>query len=377
MNHKQRKNWFEENPKKGKWLIFLLCFGFLELVARIGVGAGWLPYQTHASNRMPQFWVDIDPIVGRWRYPNASYHSKANCIDVDYQTNSVGARDRERSVLSKATDRVVVLGDSFAEGWGLAVDDRISDLLEAETDIEHLNFGTASWGTIQQWQYYKHYARRYDHSAVFLFAFPQNDFADNNPDLQDPSFYRPFLRKTDSTYELFYTVEFDQRNTSERPAYKAIKNAIDNNVYLANVLRLGFRLIKDGDAEPKADEVADYDNFTDEDIELFLYVLGELSSLAGHRQLYVIMIPTEKDFNAAKKNGGDFRLIRRLESFADEMPNVQILDLAPYFLSNAEEFNRAYKDYTFACDRHWGTLGNSVATDAILEAIYGLPADND
>ena len=237
MAREQRDNWFNANPGKAKLLVFLLCFGFLELVARIGVAAGWLPYSTYATNRQPQYWVDIDPIVGRWRYPNVSYHYTANCIDVDYQTNAVGARDPERSILSTAEDRVVVLGDSFAEGWGLAVGDRMTNLLEAETGVEHLNFGTASWGTIQQWQYYKHYARRYDHSAVFLFAFPQNDFADNNPDLQDHSFYRPYLRKTDDAYKLFYTVEFDQRNTSERPTYKAIKNTIDNNIYLANVLR--------------------------------------------------------------------------------------------------------------------------------------------
>lgn len=376
MGDGRRENWFDANPRKAKWLVFLLCFGFLEIVARIGVAAGWLPYWTYPSNRAPQYWVDIDPIVGRWRYPNTHYHNKSNCIEVDYQTNSVGARDRERSLGSTANDRVVVLGDSFTEGWGLAVDDRVSNLLETATDIEHLNFGTASWGTIQQWQYYEHYAQRYDHSAVFLFAFPQNDFEDNNPDLQDSSFYRPYLRKTDAAYELFYTVEFDERNTSERPLYKAVKNTIDNKIYLANVLRRGVKLLKESSEQQPAEKIADYDNFTDDDIDLFIYVLGQISALAGQRSVYVITIPTEKDFEVAKKNGGDFRLIRRLRSFADETENVEIIDLAPYFVADAEKYGRDFEDYTFACDRHWGKLGHRIAAEAVLEAVYGLEADN-
>jgi len=376
MSEGQRQNWFESNPGKAKLLVFLLCLGFLEVLARAGVAAGWLPYWTYATNREPQYWVDIDPIVGRWRFPNTHFHNTANCIDVDYETNSVGARDRERSVRSDANNRVIVLGDSFAEGWGVDVDDRISNLLETATGIEHLNFGTASWGTIQQWQYYKHYARRYDHSAVFLFAFPQNDFADNNPDLQDHSFYRPYLRKTEGAYEIFYTVKFDERNTSERPAYKAIKNAIDNKIYLANVARRAVRLFKERRVKPITEPETDYDKFSEADIELFLYVLSRIAALAEDRRLYIITIPTEKDFEAAKANDGEFELIRKLRSFAKRTHNVDIVDLAPHFLSDATEFGRAYEDYTFSCDRHWGALGNRVAADAILEAVYGLPGAN-
>jgi hypothetical protein len=197
MDDKQRNNRFDTNPKKAGILILLLCLGFLEIIARIGVGIGWLPYLTYATSRQPQYWVDTDRIVGRWRYPDKSVHIKTNCIDINYQTNSVGARDRERSVRSTAENRVVVLGDSFAEGLGVPVDDRITNILESTTGIEHLNFGTASWGTIQEWQYYKNHAQTYDHSAVFVLALPENDFTDNNPDSRNHNWYRPYLRRTE------------------------------------------------------------------------------------------------------------------------------------------------------------------------------------
>ena len=110
----------------------------------------------------------------------------------------------------------------------------------------------------------------------------------------------------------------------------------------------------------------------------YLYTyLDKSPSWPDQRRVYVITIPTAKDFDAAKKSGGDFELIRKLQTFAEQARNVTIVDLAPYFLSNAAEFGRTYQDYTFTCDRHWGPLGNRVAADALLKTIYGLPASSD
>jgi hypothetical protein len=178
-------------------------------------------------------------------------------------------------------------------------------------------------------------------------------------------------------YEIFYTVEFDQRITGERTTFKAIKNTIDNNIYLANVLRQAVRLFKDSTIKPFTEPSTDYDNFSTGDIDLFKYVLGEIAGLAGQRPVYVITIPTERDFSFARTNGADFQLIRELKSFADQTDNVRIIDLLPYFLADADKFGRTYADYTLKCDQHWGSLGNRVAADAILNVVYGMPGHND
>ena len=65
-------------------------------------------------------------------------HQK-RCFKATYSTNSVGARDVERSPAA-ARPRAVVLGDSFLEGWGLPAAERLSNLLEESTGVEHLNF---------------------------------------------------------------------------------------------------------------------------------------------------------------------------------------------------------------------------------------------
>ena len=47
---------------------------------------------------------------------NRNYRQEGRCFSVALHSNSHGARDRER--LSTTIRRTVVLGDSFAEGWG-------------------------------------------------------------------------------------------------------------------------------------------------------------------------------------------------------------------------------------------------------------------
>jgi hypothetical protein len=149
MNSAQKENWYVENPRKAKWLIFLLCFMFIEIFIRILISVDLLPYRVYPTSREPSFWAYINPVVGMWRYPNTTFRHVTDCVDQEYATNSAGARDSERSLRSTDKRRVVVLGDSMIEGYGLASGDRLTNKLEEKTGIEHLNFGTSgSFGTI-------------------------------------------------------------------------------------------------------------------------------------------------------------------------------------------------------------------------------------
>ncbi len=92
------------------------------------------------------YWWGDHPEFGVWRYPNAEFHHRASCFDVRYHANSVGMRDRERP-LETADHRVVVLGDSFMEGWGINDSERLSNRLEQATGVPHMNFAMAHFGT--------------------------------------------------------------------------------------------------------------------------------------------------------------------------------------------------------------------------------------
>jgi hypothetical protein len=67
-----------------------------------------------------------------WHRPNGHFVHKGGCYTVEYDTNSYGARDVERSVHSSAP-RTIVLGDSFIEGLGTSADVRLTNILERDT----------------------------------------------------------------------------------------------------------------------------------------------------------------------------------------------------------------------------------------------------
>ena len=331
-------NWFEANPRKARWLVALLCILLLDGLKRLLVGAGLLPYRTYPTSRVPQYWPSIDPVVGVWRYPNATLVQKERCSTVTYRSNSAGARDPERLQRSTAERRFVVLGDSFIEGYGLDAEDRVTNLLEARTD-------------------------------VLLFILPANDFEDNDPQEFPAKSYRPFLRPQGEGYEVYYTVPWERRVRDERRLSTVIKNTIDNHLYLANVLRWATSELKGGvKAGTKEQRLAlngsDYDRHSPADFRVMTYALDQLVRAAGERRVFMVTIPTENDFAAARR-GETSRLVGEMTAFAARYPNVRYRDLLPDFLDDAGTSGQSFTDYLLECDNHWGKLGNKLVADRL------------
>ena len=360
-------NWFTANPRKAKWLIFLLCFGFLEILCRVLVAIDLLPHRTYPTNREPVFYAYIDPVVGIWRFPNKTIQHETDCFSVALTANSAGARDVERSLDSDDPRRVVVLGDSMVEGHGLPKEQRSTDLLERATGIEHLNFGTSgSFGTIQEWLYYREYASRYDHSDVFLFILPANDFNDNDPAAWEADVYRPFLRPAGDSYELYYPVEFEDRYTGARGFGEIVKNTIDNNVYVLNAARVGIRYYKElRKAERPAEARNYYDSYSAEDLRVILHALRELITEAADRPVHIFTIPLVGDLEFARQHGYDFELVRELNTLASGYRNVRYTDLLPPLMQYVDASDIRFRDLTLGCDSHWGARGARAVADIV------------
>ena len=111
-------NWFDANPRKAKWLVALICLVLVELSIRALVGLDLLPYWNYQTDMTPRYWANIDPVVGRWRWPNTTFRHREKCIDAVYSTNSIGARDPERALSANGAERTVMIGDSVLEGFG-------------------------------------------------------------------------------------------------------------------------------------------------------------------------------------------------------------------------------------------------------------------
>lgn len=367
-----KQSWVEANPGKTKLIVLAICLLLIEGVVRVCVWAELLPYERYPTSREPQYWAYIDPVVGIWRYPNASYVDEGRCFTTSYTSNSVGARDRERSKSSVAERRVLVLGDSFVEGYGYDETRRFTELLEERTGVEHLNWGTAGgFGTIQEWLLYEKIAGEYDHSDVMLFILPDNDFKDNDPSEYPGDAYRPYLRKKDTGFELYYPVEFDERYTASRQMSTVIKNTLDNEIYTFNVLRWATRATKAGSRSilPIRGKPT-YEKYDEEDLEIFLHALEQLVGAVEDRRLYVYLIPRVTDVEYALANGYEFALVDELKSFAAGYDNVEFTDLLPHFMAHVQENELDFEAYTLGCDHHWGQLGHEVTADVVYEQVY-------
>lgn len=120
MNKKIARNIFSV------FLITIFCIVLLELTLPILKHYKFIKYPVAEKN---DFWIGDHPIFGVWHIPNRTEELKKKCFATTITTNSEGARDRERNIQANGK-RIMVLGDSFIEGWGLAPQQRLTDLLE-------------------------------------------------------------------------------------------------------------------------------------------------------------------------------------------------------------------------------------------------------
>lgn len=114
------------------------------------------------------------PVIGWLPRPNASGHSKR--FNSTFRTNSRGLRDREHSLeRTPGVRRIVMLGDSFAWGWGVNDHEVFASVLETRLErTEVVNLGVTAFALAQEFEYLKLEGALYQPDIVVL-AFCQND----------------------------------------------------------------------------------------------------------------------------------------------------------------------------------------------------------
>lgn len=318
-----------------------------------------------------KFWTFSDEHFGVWHHPSSTYLHKKACFTAQYASNAFGMRDKERT---KDADqpRVVILGDSFIEGWGNSSEDRLSNLLEASTGKEVLNFGTSGgFGTIQEWLQYKHMVKQFRHDVVLLGILPRNDFEDNSLEFyytQDTDDYRPYLVGDYPDYKLFYPVKKLPQPTKAQALAKSFKLsllewsclyrvAIYLNDFKIENMKLVPRWTPENTGDPSGGSM--YYSVPENEWNIMRYSLEQLVAEAGNRKVILFTIPAYQDFE--HYDGKEPPLARKLRELAGRT-GATYVDLMPAMLARGVK----YPDLYFSCDKHWNAFGNAVAAD-ILE----------
>ncbi|RJR44588.1 MAG: SGNH/GDSL hydrolase family protein [Deltaproteobacteria bacterium] len=91
-----------------------------------------------------------------------------------YHVNSLGVRDTEEALNSP---QVVVLGDSYAMGWGVEQNETFAKVVEAETGLPVLNASVSSYGTAREMMLLKRV--KMDKLKYLIIQYCNNDYEEN------------------------------------------------------------------------------------------------------------------------------------------------------------------------------------------------------
>jgi hypothetical protein len=360
-------------PLKNLIIIFGITFFLLEIVLAFYIRFAEIKIElpTYTFQNTQNFWFDLDGNFGTLHLPNDVYRQKKYCFDVVYKSNSKGFRDVEREVIAE-NKRVVALGDSFTEGIGVQMKDRLTNLLEQETNIPHLNYGMAgNFGPTQYMMLYKKLAREYTHEAVLVGILPSNDFIDDDYEIAlkvGGDRYKPFLNGTYPNFELLYFTDSIHKSRA-RPIkqgliYKTLKNFTNSyNMYRYLSVMERVKAIPQ-DKLLDASKVPSYFNYSELQFNRMRYTLETIKKMAGNRPVMVYSIPIEKEIKAYREHKQN-PLGKELKAVCDSI-EVEYLDLLPKTENLTEE---EYEALFLSCDGHWSEAGNTFAK-AQIESFF-------
>lgn len=358
----------------------LLTYLLLEIVSIVlveGFGFASLPgfRQMTVINPYPKN-ADIDTTFGVWHLPGVSFHHTASCFDVYNHYNTYGARDAPRELQSSQC-RLMMIGDSFVEGFGVDSSQRISNLLEQSLSREVLNMGTSgNFGTTQMSLLYHKYGPLFDHDILLVGLFPHNDFDDDSYLFGQQNYahrYRPYRIKDGGRYRTVYFQDslhhstwFPANITNPHQPQQAIKRLIKYYSYLYRLLAYIWDQAIQRQAEPPKPKPSRYQVFSADELDLLMYNLSTIDSLADElgTGVLVFTIPTLQDVTQLKDTTIGNQLGPALADFCASR-GMEYLDLAPYLASEATP-----ESWFLPCDPHWSIKGNEVVADILWHHLH-------
>ena len=317
------------------------------------------------------FWGDLSETFGAWHPPNTRYLHQKACFSVFYESNAHGARDVARR-REHDGPRVVVLGDSFMEGYGVNAEARLSNVLEGATGIPHLNFGTSgNAGSTHAFALYSTFASGFAHDAVVASILPENDFDDDVP---KPDRYQPYWSGSYPDYELEFSLPSagdSPFRCSTRQAGFDFGRALREFTYSTNLLDYLYSAFKQGRQGRKFDGASGapdsrFFRFTSAEFDRLRYSYEQLAAAASPRPVVLFTIPRHADF-AAFRARGESPLDAALADWAAGIENVHFVPLLP---AMAARFGDDLDEQFLSCDAHWSPAGHAAAAEAV-RAAYG------
>jgi len=293
-------------------------------------------------------------------------------LDYMLDTNSHGFRGPDWD-LSARRKNVVVLGDSFAFGWGVQWNQTIGKILEKElqkTDRAYqvINLAMPGWDIdmiIRSFELYKDLLK----PVAVVYIFCPNDLLVG-------------IKKISATeYDIEYHPQPDDEKNfqamvaRQQPGYwswtKFYRSSYGKAYHARVIRRLFSKRIRASLSIDKAPEGFDFpppidapaESALDKDHKQFgLYCLNRLRTDAGKSHLY-ILDTSDKSILYRKDKADNRRWV--LREFSKNNKSVSFIDFES-FVRNTPDGRKFYLDY----DDHWSAAGHAAAADMLWGKIF-------
>jgi lysophospholipase L1-like esterase len=213
--------------------VLFVC-GVLEVCLRV--------FRVGGSEQTPEFAMDDQ--TGWVRAPNQSgfvYQRNPGVFNTRFQTNSRGMRDREHPVGKGSNLRILAVGDSFTEGWGVEEQQAYPKVLESHflNGVDVWNLGVVGYSTDQELQQLRHAIPEL-HPDVVVLGFYENDIADNTraKSLWYPRYRKPLFALQGEQLVLTNAKELGQQKTAEQRHQASINHRLSNVLMESAAFRL-------------------------------------------------------------------------------------------------------------------------------------------
>ena len=370
----------------------LFCIAVAEIAFRIALQEE--PKSIDLSDYMTH-----DSLLGWKLKPNSEGTLATSEFQTRIKINSNGVRGPEVSYVKAENERrILILGDSFAEGYTVDLEERFTNLLEkqlnvtAESRISVINLGVSGYSNDQELLQFQYEGKKYQPYIVILLVY-DNDIISN--------IRNKHWRGSKPVFELAGT-ELVLTNTPvpQRTRVKAVKGwlysnsqlyqftrrVVRNNHYLLSLaVRIGLT-DEESLAVPAEFNVyaRSYDAQTSYAWKVTERIIQELDddvAKAG-AELLIAYVPSRaavysEDWKATRRRYGKSSDEWNVNRVAGELADicgrngVPFLDLTSALQVAAADLDRKEKRVYFEKDGHWTPEGNAHVAQALARFLNG------
>lgn len=301
---------------------------------------GWIETDPACSRHDPELGYTLRP--GECRFANLEF-------DTAIRVNSLGVRDDEASL---ERPEIVVLGDSYAMGWGVPEEAMFGSRLETMTGLSVLNAGVSSYGTARELALF----RRIDGQNIryLVIQYHSGDIYENLAFVENR--YR--LPVLDSAW----FADLLRDGAASRRYYPGKATTVVLEDLLLRPLAAELTRTINGSAEIRGTDRR-------HEAAIFLQVLGTASVAAPGVRVIVLEFD-DRTGSVQDEHGTGSPFVEELRRLLDNDPrlsNVLVLDVMPFM--DAEDY--------FEIDSHANATGHEKVARLLHAEICRLTAKDE